>query len=260
MPTQVVQTINDVFPHAREGAARNLGPGDGYNLRAILNLTREVPAELINITPEDYSRLVRATSTIEHHLLTWLAQGPAAQGSMGDIDKVDAITVIKQVLSGCKDEFPPPATTELLFVTDIHLRENIRSDIGVARRAWDNAEWKAATVLAGATIEALLHWRLSELSPGSVAVQKAVDHLMLARKMDKPDKRGLDWWVLPHYIEVAEHLAIIGKQTAIAARQAKDFRNLIHPGRAARLAQESNRGTAMLTLGALECVVTDLSM
>ena len=66
-------------------------------------------------------------------------------------------------------------------------------------------------------------------------------------------------WVLHHYVEVATHLAIIKPDTATEARLAKDFRNLIHPGRAQRLAQKCDRGTALSSVAALEHVVRDLS-
>ena len=62
-----------------------------------------------------------------------------------------------------------------------------------------------------------------------------------------------------HYVEVATHLAIIKPDTATEARLAKDFRNLIHPGRAQRLAQKCDRGTALSSVAALELVVRDLS-
>jgi hypothetical protein len=52
----------------------------------------------------------------------------------------------------------------LSFIQHSDLRESIRNDVGAANRALLNCEWKAATVLAGATIEALLHWALSQIA------------------------------------------------------------------------------------------------
>src|SRR4029077_526461 len=63
------------------------------------------------------------------------------------------------------DEYPPPTTTELLFIKDKALRDSIRQDIGATTRALTNNEWKAATVLAGAAREALWHGRLREPLP-----------------------------------------------------------------------------------------------
>ena len=47
-------------------------------------------------------------------------------------------------------------TAGLNFVTNAALRDRIRLDISAATSAYQNAEWKAATVLAGAAAEALL--------------------------------------------------------------------------------------------------------
>jgi hypothetical protein len=86
-----------------------------------------------------------------------------------------------------------------------------------------NAEWKAATVLSGAAIEALLHWRLSEPSPVRPAIDASVVTLAAAGTMSKPSKPDLDWWVLHHFIEVAAHFNLIKAHTARSAREAKDF-------------------------------------
>jgi hypothetical protein len=40
---------------------------------------------------------------------------------------------------------------------------------------------------------------------------------------------------------------------------ARDFRNLIHPGRAQRTGADCDRGTALTALAAIELVVRDLS-
>ena len=152
LPSDAVKAIDQIFPPAQMRGAQ-LGPGRAFDLRAVLSLTDAIPSELINLTPANYLRFIRATAIIEHHLATWLAHGPSAHGMMEDINGVDAITIIRQALSLCRDEYPHPATTQLLFIPDAVLRDSIRSDIGAANRALMNAGWKAATVLAGATIE-----------------------------------------------------------------------------------------------------------
>jgi hypothetical protein len=118
----------------------------------------------------------------------------------------------------------------------------------------NNAEWKAATVLAGAAIEALLHWRLQEPPPDVAAVDRAVT--LLKKRMTFSD---IDRWDLDQFIEVAAHLKLLEPDTYSAAKLAQNFRNLIHPGRAARLAQTCDRGTAYSAITALEHVVRDLS-
>jgi hypothetical protein len=42
--------------------------------------------------------------------------------------------LIRRALAKCPDEYPPSATTELLFIKDIALRDNIRRDIGAAKQ------------------------------------------------------------------------------------------------------------------------------
>ena len=65
-------------------------------------------------------------------------------------------------------------------------------------------------------------------------------------------------WCLHHFIEVATHLKLIKPDKSSAAKLAQNFRNLIHPGRVARLEQTCDRGTAYSAIGAMEHVIRDL--
>jgi hypothetical protein len=189
MPSQVVQTIDDLFAHAAKNIKGAIIAGHGPQLLGLLNLLKSVPDELITLSSTEYADLVLAKSTIEETLEHWRLRGNV--GEMSHVKGSDAVSVIRRALAKCPDEFPPSGAAELLFVTDPALRDNIRSDLGAVNRALNNAEWKAATVLAGATIEALLHWRLQEPSPGPVAVQAAMRALVTNGKMSKP-KPDLD--------------------------------------------------------------------
>jgi hypothetical protein len=163
----------------------------------------------------------------------------------------DAVTVIRHVLSLCPDEYPPPSTTELLFIKDDEARESIRGDVGATYRALNNNEWKAATVLGGATIEALLHWRLAQPKPTPPEISVA------ATKFKAPSSQ--DDWVLSHFIPVAEALKLITPITAKAADVARTFRNLIHPGVGVRKNQLCDKATAHSAIAALEHVIRDLA-
>jgi len=127
----------------------------------------------INVSSADYADLILAESAIVEFLTHSRMRGASAT-YIAHVKGFDAVTVIRGVLANCPDEKSPLTTTELLFIEDDELRDSIRQDLGAATRALTNNEWKAATVLAGATIEALLHWRLKQPSPGEVAVQKAI--------------------------------------------------------------------------------------
>ena len=123
-------------------------------------------------------------------------------------------------------------------------------------RALQNGEWKAATVLAGSVVEALLLRALQQHPPEDVTT--AVGTLVGNGTLRNPGSQ-LETWTLASYIEVALELRIIDPDTATQARLAKDFRNLIHPGRAQRLGQICDRATALSAVAAGEHVVRCLT-
>ena len=117
MPSQVVQTIDELFPHAAKNAhGAALSAGHSSQLLGILNLLKDVPDELVVLTSADYSELILAESTIEEHLAHWRARGNV--GDMTHVKGFDAVTVIRRALAKCPDEYPPSPTTELLFIKD----------------------------------------------------------------------------------------------------------------------------------------------
>ena len=119
---------------------------------------------------------------------------------------------------------------------------------------------EAATVLAGASIEALLHWRLNQPPPSNVDISQSVDTLFAQGTFGKkrpPSNR--DNWTLYHFIEVSGNLKIIEVNTVKEAKLARTFRNLIHPGKTARTGETCDRGTALSARAALDHVVRDLT-
>lgn len=258
MPSQVVQTIDTLFPHAPhgKGGIELLQAGHSSQLTGIIALSKAVPSELINVSAIEYADLVLAISTIEFHIAVWTSRGNV--GGMTPVRGADAVIVIRRVFIKCLDEYPPSTTNELSFINDSELRENIRRDLGAADRAFINSEWKAATVLAGAAIEALLLWKLQEPPLTSTAVFDAAKLLAAAARRSEP-KKDLNNWGLEDFISVAEHFGLIRGDTPAAAKLAQNFRNLIHPGRAVRRQQICDRGTAHSAIGALDHVIRDLS-
>lgn len=143
------------------------------------------------------------------------------------------------------------------FITDPGLRDDLRIDIGAVNRALSNAEWKAATVLAGAVVEALLLWALQQKI--LVDIQKAVASAFSRNAPKNGTMVDLLDWHLPHYLETTAQLGIIKSDTAQQARLAKDYRNLIHAGRMVSRGQRCDRRTALAAVAALEAVVSDLT-
>ncbi|MFZ0204624.1 MAG: hypothetical protein WAL59_00585 [Roseiarcus sp.] len=249
MPSQVVPVIRRLFPHVT-----TIRPGDSLlhsgqldQLIGITNLIKEIPRELITVSVDEYADFILALASIEENNKFRISRGhsfglPAIAGK-------DFATIMYNVLLKCPDEFPPTTTTELLFITNVDLRDNIRRDIGAINRAISNAEWKAANVLAGSVIEALLHWRLDQEPPTPAEIVAATARAVASARMRNPGTPDRDIWSLQHFIGVSEELGLIKPQTVIEAKLTQDYRNLIHPGRSARLGQVCDRGTAFSAVG-----------
>jgi hypothetical protein len=255
VPSQVVTAIGQLFPQVHSGADFKLWWGNRAEVLALLDLIAQIPSELMPQDPHDFVTLVISLNLLRGALDHWKTQdGPFSHVAGGERT---AIYDIRDILERCPDEAPTAATTGLLFITDPDLREGLRIDISTAYQALANGEWKAATVLAGSVVEALLLWTLQQAT--SSDRQTAITNAMTKGTLSRPPQGGPDHWSLSEYIAVAEKLARIDPNTATQAGLAKDFRNLIHPGRAQRLAQACDRGTALAALAAVEMVVRCLT-
>ncbi|MBI2882004.1 MAG: hypothetical protein HYY21_10440 [Candidatus Tectomicrobia bacterium] len=176
---------------------------------------------------------------------------------MSGIDDRNPVILIREALLRCPDEFPPADTAELNFVQDEELRQSLRIDLAAIQKAISNGEYKAATVIAGSIVETLLLWKLEQQDPTKIS--NAVSALA-SKNISLPKASGpLDKWDLHHYVEVAYEMRLIKEQTAKSMRLAKDFRNLIHPGRAQRLGQVCDIGTAHTAIGAVFNLIRDLT-
>jgi|HubBroStandDraft_6_1064221.scaffolds.fasta_scaffold170353_1 hypothetical protein len=256
VPSLAVAVIDRLFPHSS-----SLGRGSMYEeaaipkLRAVIELVKEIPTELLSLRAEDYSALVISTASINATLEHW---PESAYRQTFEIDELDPISLIRHVLAQCPDEFPSPSTAELAFLTDIGLRGSIRQDVSTSNQALNNGEWKAATVLAGAAIEALLLWGTQH--PTKQRGLPAAVAAVVRRGVLPPNRQNQPLrWDLQQLIDVAGELKLIEEETRTAALLAKDFRNLIHPGRAVREKLTCDRGTALSAVAALEHVVRDLT-
>jgi hypothetical protein len=258
VPSQIVALINKHFPIIKS-ATLDVDHGSVAVLTAIARLVDEIPTELLIISGDDYSDLVCGVESIKNSVAFWQHKGVGAIGNSG-IKGINTLSVIRDALTKCPDQIPSPRTAELVFVTDSALRESIRLDMSTATSSLHFGEWKGATVLAGAATEALLLWAIQESeSKKSGATQVAISTLMTSGKLkNKPDGNA-ERWNFFELIEIASNLGLTKPDTAIQARLGKDFRNLIHPGRAARLGLACDRGTALAALATVELVARDLS-
>ena len=267
VPSQVVAHIDARMPNA---AAEHEG-GPSYELaidhagvvRGVLALVDAIPPHLVTLDQDKYAGFVEATEVLRAAVDVWTI----ANNRHHKIGKLfgtrpprNALTIVREALSKCRDEAPHPATAELAFVTDAALREALRTDASAANQALGNGEWKAATVLAGSVVEALLLWALDEheaQNPGTV--ETAANAVVASGMLKAAPPADFNQWVLAQLIAVAEEAKLISKETASQSRLAKDFRNLIHPGRSKRLGQACDRGTALSAVAAVEHVARDLT-
>lgn len=262
VPSQVVELIDQLFPSVAtedKGHFSSMGLDIkiASRLRAIVELFEQIPSELIVLDWSEYSALVVGITMMRTAAARWQEHGgPTPLLPVSGMGDVSPMALVRRALSKCPDEFPSPGTVEMNFIQDQELRENLRKDISATNAALSNGEWKAATVLAGSIVEALLLWGLQQ-RPKDVSA--AVTELLANQTIKRNPGTTLQEWTLPSYIEVAAHLNVISSNTAAQARLAKDFRNLIHPGRAERLGQTCNRGTALSAVAAVEHVIQDLA-
>jgi hypothetical protein len=261
VPSQIVEFIDQTIPKAKKqtdegGKGFSLNRPDQHSCVALVKLIDQLPGELLVLPGQHYIELVASVEAIKDTLEIWKLReyGFSIIPRFGDYNP---ISFIRRALSLCPDEIPSKDTAELIFIEDDDLRANLRIDISATNLALSNGEWKAATVLAGSVVEALLLWRLNQFEEEerNTARTSLVNEGILRR-----DPGGnLDRWELHPFIEVAAKLEVIGEDTAQQARLAQEYRNLIHPGREKRLGQRCDRGTALAAVAAAERVVSDLS-
>ena len=67
---------------------------------------------------------------------------------------------MRDALTKLPDEAPSLSVQPLEFLDDAELEISVRQDVSTSYSAFANAEYKAASVLAGSVIEALLLWAL----------------------------------------------------------------------------------------------------
>jgi hypothetical protein len=260
VPSDVVAALDRMFPEmaGNPTAFPNVGAEQVPSINAVVRLVEAVPEGLISLDPSRYAELLASTAYIRAMPDMFMAtRGPIALPlRLRNFDR-NPIAMIRAAMVACPDEAPASVTASLNFITDPDLRDSIRLDVSAANQDLAQGEWKGATVLAGSAVEALLLWALQQRPIQDIT--QARTNVTADRRLTRDPGADLERWLLPDYIEVAGELGIIKVGTVQQARLAKDFRNLIHPGRAIRLGQKCDRGTALSALAAVELVVRDLT-
>lgn len=257
VPSQIVDLIDKIFPWAvNQGEmSHSLSRNECYSVAALVDLVEEIPQELLFMPNQSYAAFISALAALKIALQTWPHKDLELEKIHG-FGNINPVTIIRNALVECPDEFPSTGTLELTFIQDHEFRRNLEIDISAANLALSNGQWKASTVLSASVVEVLLMWKLIQFPISDV---DDIVKVLVVEKVfkNKPDC-NLSLWNLHHFIEVVSKSGIISSETKKTAELAKDFRNLIHPGREFRLKQKCDRGTAFLCMAAVEFVVRDL--
>ncbi len=261
VPSQVVELIDQMFPGVRDQPDSketrfSIARDHAFSVAAIIDLVEQIPPELMVLPSHSYAALVSSVASLRAVLKTWNLRDYGIERIPGFGNR-NPVTLIRNALAECPDEFPSVDSAKLAFIQDQDLRKNLEIDVSAANKALLNGEWKATTVLSGSVIEALLLWALSQRQPAEVAA--GVKQAIAKGTLIKNPGSDLENWGLQPFIEVAAEMTIISSETAQQARLAQGFRNLIHAGRELRLKQRCDRGTALSGVAAVEHVVRDLT-
>ena len=232
----------------------------------IVDLAEKIPGRLLRLDSPKYVGFLAALANLRLEIERFQAQVGTDRNFQGGwlepmlaFDSLDAISLLRREILACRDEGPGVQTTGLEFISDVSQRETLRVDLGSVETALANNEWKAATILAGSLIEALLLWAVKKRAtdvPGAIA---ALVKRSVFMGKQAPDSSAPDNWNLFQYIRVARELNEIEQRTETIAVEVRDFRNLIHPGLSVRSGQTCTRGTAHAAYGALQLTIEDLA-
>lgn len=268
-PSLIVEAIDSSFAELAERGT--IGTLDEGHLPAVSTLVALVDRldenALAALAAAQYRDLAVALEHLRAAVSRWhnppTPGGPrmlvSARPALGNRHPV---AVIRDLMRGLPEEPVAVAQRRLGFLGDPDLEQSIATDVTSAEAAQADGRLKNSCVMAGAAIEALLLWAVQRRQQADH--QRAYAQAQARRQTQGRQPLGaLDndprRWGLEQYIEVARELPVLSGDPADACFLAKDFRNLIHPGRAERLQKKATRGSAAQGLAALSLTIEDLA-
>lgn len=221
------------------------GVGELQKLTYLFEVVSNVDERILfaRFSPEEGLDWRRHLATMRAAVRRW------ESGTNDGVFYVQTFVDLTRLLERCPDEIVPPAQARLTFIFPKKLRWNIARDCASLDALILDEEWKAATVIGGSVVEALL---LAALSKRKGAKAKAAEATHIANKDPGWSKvQPLDKWDLWKLISVANELKLIDAKVAKICDGARDFRNLIHAGRE-RAEAPCDKGTALAAAAAVE--------
>lgn len=256
VPSQVVRFIADAFAWSTTRAGSRVDQDNALAIAAIIELVGQVPeANLAALGVEEHAHFLSAIAAMRAAVAGWrgvshpsfavpLAVLPGLRGW-------HPVSLVRSLLEKCPDETPALGTHELAFLGDAALQFDLRLDISNARNAHGGRDFKSATVLCGSVIEALLYWALRQVDEPSL-------RSAIAASSKTELKPTLARWDFAGFLAVEEQLRILKSETRRVADTVRNYRNLIHPERAARLGMVCDEGTSLVAIGGVLQVIRDV--
>jgi hypothetical protein len=254
----VVDVIERSFPELTCGRRYTKIVIDSQSLvglESIAALTDEVPNHLIILQSEEYADFALGAASLKSAVLYHRSLGFKPSRNLEFVrgkGETTALDLVYVALKRCPDSAPHESTSGFDFISDDDHRFDLRTDLSSANSALDNGEWKAATVLSGSIVEALLLWKLLQSPP------QEIDGFINSQSSKKL-RNDLNKWMLDELIGCAKFLNSITDECERQCRLVQDFRNLIHPGKATRKSMKCDRATALSALAGVEHLIREFS-
>lgn len=259
VPSEIVNFIDKYFPEAKasqdktDHSSVKIDPGRFGGLSALVQMVEGLNAALLPTSAGEIAELRLAIEHIKYHIeLIMAGKAPAPLPHVPQSGRQDAVVMIRRILERCPDT-PVPDKEEdcLLFVKDRGYRQRLLVDLQEVQADLNHGQWKSATVLGGSLIEALLLEALSTRSQQELGQSTHYQQI-------QDRKPQLEDWNLFDYLKASHETGLIEQDGYDLGIKGKDFRNLIHPGRAQREQIDFSRATALTVRAALEQVIEDL--
>lgn len=261
VPSEIVAYLDAKYPNEVKNGQHSIGYLHAAAFSYLLNLIEALPPGIITLKGTEHAEYGESVETIRVAVDAWRTGNiNHTCDKVSGRNEIHPLVFLRKHLASLPDDVVAPTIADLAFIPDSQFQETLRLDITGANRSYWAADWKGCTVVSGSVVEALLLWaveRHDAKSPGKVAdAGSALKDSGCFPKIPPKDRND---WNLHQLTEVCHRLKIINDETAAQCRIAREFRNLIHPGKAAREAQKCSRATALSALAAIEHVVDELS-
>jgi hypothetical protein len=236
VPSQVCEFLDERVPAAGRGESFYLEPSYAGVLSHLLTMIDGISPHLLTLTGKAAAEFGESTEAIRTTLSVWRSGVHSVSlNPLVGKDGKNPLTFIRKHLGSLADEGASNELENLQFIAEEDLRRALATDIHSMNAALDRGAWKAATVLAGSVTEALLLDALLKREPEAKTAGSG---------LKTPTGSDLSSWTMHQLTLVADALKIVHTDTVAQCLLAKNFRNLIHPGRSIRLGQFCDRGTA----------------